>query len=223
MTLSGRRAALRPEPNVVRMETTFPRTRVLRGSAAGLALCALAFTLSDLVNQEYSPLAEAISAFVNASAGWLVTLGLVAFSAGGAALAALVPGGAGRWLLAGFAVCAAVAAVFPADPPGDWADRSRSDGVHGLAAWAGLLTLLAAIMLLTRRWRRDPAWRSRAGALRACAWAAGIGLALFAAALVDRMMITHSAPLGLAERLAIGADLAWLLVAATGPHRGPRR
>ncbi|MET8337177.1 hypothetical protein [Streptosporangium canum] len=54
---------------------------VLAGVGVGVA----AFTISDVVNREMSPVSETVSRFVNTGAGWLVPLGLVAIALAAAA------------------------------------------------------------------------------------------------------------------------------------------
>ncbi|MFH9608357.1 DUF998 domain-containing protein [Streptomyces sp. NPDC017448] len=192
-------------------------------SLAGFALAALAFAMSDAVNRGYDPLTETVSRYVNLPYGWLVTVGLLAVAAGSAALAVRVGGrGWGGRLLHVWAVCVVVAAVLPADPPGAWGRPSLSDSVHGVAAWTGFLALAIAIVRLTAVGRRDPAWASKASALTVLAWASSVAFALFTVAFVDKAALTHTAPLGLAERIVIALDLAWLALAATAaPPRPP--
>ncbi|WP_329622497.1 DUF998 domain-containing protein [Streptomyces sp. NBC_01255] len=193
-------------------------------SLAGFAVAVLAFAMSDAVNRGYDPVSETVSRYVNQPHGWLVTVGLLAVAAGSAAVAVRTAGGRGwgGWLLRVWAGCVLVAAVFPADPPGDWSRPSLSDGVHGVAAWTGFLALATAIVRLTVIWRREPAWASKARGLTVLAWASSVAFVLFAVALVDKTALTHTAPLGLAERLVIALDLAWLaLAAATAPNPRP--
>ncbi|MEU9200826.1 DUF998 domain-containing protein [Streptomyces sp. NPDC048332] len=191
-------------------------------SLAGFTVAVLAFAVSDAVNRGYDPLAETISRYVNLPHGWLVTVGLLAVAVGSAAVAVRA-GGSGRagWLLYFWAGCVAVAAVFPADPPGNWDRPSVSDSVHGGAAWMGFLALAIAIVRLTVIWRREPAWASQARGLTVLAWASSVAFVLFAAAFLDRAALTHTAPLGLAERIVLALNLAWLAVAATSAKPRP--
>ncbi|GAB2810187.1 hypothetical protein GCM10022221_04490 [Actinocorallia aurea] len=193
--------------------TTRPGTsagtlRRTAGTAAAVAFAA--FTLSDLVHPGYDPVAEPVSRYVNGAHGWLVTLGIAALALAVAAAAALA--GRGRRLLAASAAGFAVAAVFPADPPGRWQAPSLSESVHGAAAWTALILLCAAAHVVTRSLRRSTGLPLHA--LRACSATMTTGLVLFALSLADRMALTHSAPLGLAERLLLAGALAWLALAA---------
>ncbi|WP_406862169.1 DUF998 domain-containing protein [Streptomyces sp. HUAS MG47] len=190
-------------------------------SLAGFAVAVLAFAMSDAVNRGYDPLAETVSRYVNLPHGWLVTIGLLAFALGSAAVAVRIVrtlgSGWGGWLLHVWAGCVLVAAVFPADPPGRWSRPSLSDGVHGVAAAVGFVALAIAIVRLTLLWRREPARASKARGLTVLAWASSVAFVLFAVAMVDRAALSHTAPLGLAERIVIALDLAWLALAATLP------
>ncbi|WP_432122973.1 DUF998 domain-containing protein [Streptomyces sp. S1] len=187
-------------------------------SLACFAVAVLAFAVSDMVNGGYDPLTETVSRYVNLPHGWLVTVGLLAVAAGSAAVAVAVRAagsGRGGWLLHLWAGCVLVAAVFPADPPGNWSRPSLSDGVHGVAAWVGFLALAVAIVRLTTAWRREPAWASKAPVPTVLARASAVAFVLFAVAFVDRAALTHTAPLGLVERIVIALDLAWLALVAT--------
>ncbi|MGW4667006.1 DUF998 domain-containing protein [Streptosporangium sandarakinum] len=189
-------------------------------SLAGFVIAILSFVVSDVVNRGYDPVDETISRYVNLPYGWLVTVGLLGFAVGTAALAARTAGsGWGRGLLWSWAGCALAAAIFPADPPGNWSHPSLAESVHGVAAWVGLLALAIAIVGLTLRWRREPAWASKARGLTVLAWASSVAFLLFVVAMVDSMAFTHTAPLGLAERVLLGLYLLWLVLAATGPAR----
>ncbi len=193
----------------------------LRRTAGACAAAAFAaFTLSDLVHPGYDLVAEPVSRYVNGTHGWLVSFGIAAFALATAAVAALAGRGKGRSLLAGAAAGFAVAAVFPADPPGRWRAPSLSETVHGAAAWIALILLCVATHVVTRSLRRSTGLPLHA--LRACAAATTTGLVLFAVCLADRMALTHSAPLGLAERLLLDAGLAWLALAAATTRKAAR-
>ncbi|MFI6811628.1 DUF998 domain-containing protein [Nonomuraea sp. NPDC050328] len=179
---------------------------------AGAALGALAFAVSDVVNTEMSVVAETVSRFVNTDAGWLVTAGLLSIAAGSAALTWLVARSGvsrlGTWLLGLWSVGILLAAIFPADPPGQWDNPSVSETVHGLAAWVALLSFVIASVVLARALPRDPLFTATTVVVV-------VGLVLFMVTLVDAMA-TRSLPavLGVTERIAIGADLLWMALCA---------
>ncbi|MCM1948253.1 DUF998 domain-containing protein [Streptomyces sp. G2] len=194
-------------------------------AAIGTAVAAIA--AADLVNPQYSPVTEVISRYVNGTAGWLVTTALfLVAGASGLLLALLRRAGApriGRWAVGVWAAGIAVAGVFPADPPGRWGRPSTSDIVHGMAATPAFLALpVAALVLhgwLTRRWTRG------AGALRAVLGTSLVSTAVLLVCLVDVMdgpsLGTDAVPtlVGLVERIAFGAGLAWVALAAVAASR----
>ncbi|GAA3080950.1 DUF998 domain-containing protein [Streptosporangium carneum] len=189
---------------------------------AGVGVGTVAFTISDVVNREMSPVGETISRFVNTGAGWLVTLGLLAVALAAAALTVAVArsgaGRAGTWLLGVWSAGLLVAAIFPADPPGRWDDPSVSETVHGLAAWVALTAFTVAAVLLTRAWPRDTL-------LTGVTITVVVGMILFVVTLVD-VMVARSLPpvVGVTERVAIAADLAWMALAALRlPRPNPPR
>ncbi|MFG3340508.1 DUF998 domain-containing protein [Glycomyces sp. NPDC048151] len=177
---------------------------------AGAALTAAAFLASDLVNHEYSPVAETVSRFVNTGHGWLVTAGLCSFTAAALALALAVRERAVRVLFGVFTAGLLLAAVFPADPPGQWASPSVSEQVHGSAAWVGLLCFNIGAVRFSRRWRSE-----LPTGLVPTAVAAAVAMGLFMVCTFDAMFFRELPNLiGLTERLAIAADLAWMCLAA---------
>lgn len=118
----------------------------------------------------------------------------------------------GRVLLGVWAAGIAAAAVFPADPPGNWADPSLSETVHSLSTWSALGAFTAAAIVLGRRWRGLP---GTPRALAPVTAAVAVAVALFAVTLVDAMAFRElPALLGVTERAVIAADLAWMCVAA---------
>lgn len=173
----------------------------------GIGVCAVAFAVSDIVNREYSPVAETVSRYVNTGHGWLVPLGLFALALASLVVAAGLRG-APRVLVGLWAAGIAVAGVFPADPPGRWHDPSVAETVHGYAAWVALLALFAAMVVL----RRDARVLTAAG---------GVTLLLFLVSILDAAMGTHSAPVGLAERAVLVVDLLWLAKLTTTPRTHP--
>ncbi|MDX6738916.1 DUF998 domain-containing protein [Actinocorallia sp. A-T 12471] len=180
----------------------------------GAGVTGVAFAASDLVHREYDPVAEVVSRYVNGPYGWLVTVGIAGIVVAVAGLATLVGKGRARWLFGGAAASLTLCVVFPADPPGMWHAPSVSESVHGFAAWAGLSLLFAGIVVFTR------AGGMPSRALTWCAVVAGGSLVLFVVCLVDRMALTHSAPIGLVERVLLAADLVWVVLAAAVGRRG---
>ena len=202
-----------------------------RGTVAALAAACAAIAATDVLNPQYSPVSEVVSRYVNGSVGWLVTLALLAIGVASAALTARLgrlsgpstgrtaARRTGRAALAVWAVGVLVAAAFPADPPGRWSRPSVSEMVHGAAAWPAFVALPVAALLLTgslaARW---PVGRTALFAATAASVLTTVALAVCLVDVMDGPSLgLGSAPtlVGLVERLAIAADLAWLALAAT--------
>ncbi|WP_436532970.1 DUF998 domain-containing protein [Actinoplanes sp. HUAS TT8] len=171
---------------------------VLSGAAA------LAIILADLLTPEYDPIGEPVSRYVNGDAGLLITFAILAMGLASAILLwrlRAAPSRTGRAALAVWTAGLLVAAVFPADPPGQWAHPSTSETVHGVAAWFAVLAFPAAAVLLSRA--------------RPIAWISVVTTVVFAVYTVD-VMDGPSIPvggLGLAERLMIATNLLWICLA----------
>jgi hypothetical protein len=183
-----------------------------------LGAAAAAFVAADIVNPQYSPLAEPVSRYVNGTAGWLIPAAIAAIAVASAVLARRARG-AGRWLLAVWTAGLAVAAAVPADPPGQYANPSTAEMVHGVAALVALTAFPAAAMLLAG----TPL--SRRLAVASIVGTAGFLVLLFDVTDGPSLTVGGTSLLGLAERVAIAADLGWLAVFSatrTAPERENR-
>jgi hypothetical membrane protein len=191
------------------MRTT---SAVLTAFVVGVVLVATA----DALNPQWSWVEEMASHFVNGRAGWLITLALVVFGTVSAVVTAVVartPGHSrtGAWLMAGWSLGVLLAAVFPADPPGQWDRPPSTPGlVHGIAGMLAFVLLPSAAVLVTRRVR--PVSRG----LVLAAAASVVLTALFMVTWVDVLdgpslgFGGYEKVTGLAERIMLWADLAWL-------------
>ncbi|MFE5907522.1 DUF998 domain-containing protein [Streptomyces wedmorensis] len=213
------------------MTHTARPARTAAGVRAPLALIgagALAMAAVEMLNPEYDLVSETLSRYVHGTAGPLLPAALLAVGAASAVLAArLGPGTgragradrAGRAALVVWTLGILVAGLFPADPPGHWHRPSPSELVHGNAAFLAFAALPTAAVLLRRRMptAHSPGLRT---ALNALTWASITTTTALAVFLIDVMdggpsLGLGSAPtlVGLAERLVIAADLAWLALA----------
>jgi hypothetical protein len=182
-----------------------------------LAVAATAFVLADLLNPRYSPVSEPVSRYVNGTAGWLVTVAILAIGVAALRVVRRAPGGAGRILMAVWTAGLFVAAVFPADPPGQYANPSTAELVHGVAALTALAVFPAGAVLLSRPGRsaNRPARRDRPR-LRWVAYASVLFTAAFAVTMVDVMdgpdlgIGGWPTVLGFVERLVIATNLIWM-------------
>lgn len=180
---------------------------------AVLGAAALAITLADVLTPEYDPITEPVSRYVNGDSGWLITFAILAISIGAALLLWRRRGAGsrfGRGALALWSAGLLIAAIFPADPPGHWANPSASEMVHGIAAWIAVAAFPIGALLLSRT---------------VVAWFSLATTVLFVVYMVD-VMDGPSIPfggLGLAERVMIGADLLWMATAAIKARDGWER
>ncbi|MDO3703301.1 DUF998 domain-containing protein [Micromonospora sp. C28SCA-DRY-2] len=202
--------------------------RITAGTAGAVLLIIGA---ADVLNPQYHPFSETVSRYVNGTAGWLIPAAILGMGLSSLLLHSLLrrlPGRrVGKGALALWTAGLTVAAVFPADPPGRWSRPSTSEMVHGLAAWLAFAAFPVAAVLLTkpltahvgrgRRWLIAAAAGSVLGT---------VALAVFMADVMDGPSLgIGGVPtlLGLVERLLLGANLAWIALAATAATRAPAR
>ncbi|WP_411112122.1 DUF998 domain-containing protein [Streptomyces sp. c-19] len=225
MTATNTAPAARPRTPLTKRTKLAPLTLLATGA---LALAAL-----EMLNPAYDLVSETLSRYVHGRAGWLLPAGLLAVGAASAVLAIRLGAGfrrTGRAALLVWTAGILIAALFPADPPGHWSRPSPSELVHGNAAFLAFAALpTAAVLLHGALAARRPGLRTALTTLTAMSVTATAALAVF---LVDVMdggpsLGLGGAPtlVGLVERLAIAADVAWvaLATAATSPRREQRR
>ncbi|MFD5620947.1 DUF998 domain-containing protein [Streptomyces yangpuensis] len=201
--------------------TNTASTAGVRAPLALIGIGALAMVALEALNPEYDPVGETISRYVHGTAGWLLPAALLAAGAASAVLTVRLGAGArraGRAALAVWTLGILVAALFPADPPGQWGRPSPSELVHGNAAFLAFATLPTAAVLLRRALAdRRPGLRTALSVLTAASVTATAALAVF---LVD---VLHGGPslgtagtptlVGLVERCVIAADFGWIALA----------
>ncbi|MDI6098703.1 DUF998 domain-containing protein [Actinoplanes sp. NEAU-A12] len=200
--------------------------------SGGLALPLIGFAVADLINPDWSPAEAMISHYVHAPhGGWLIPLGTLVMAAASGTLtwlaAAYTRGGrAGLALLGVWTAGLLVAGVFPTDPPGQWDQPpTMASTLHGVAALLAFTTLPAAVVVLSRVWRRDPRWRPVAGGLAVTARLSVAAFVLFMITFFDVMggpslaVGAWSTVTGLAERVMVWTYVGWLAVAAAGLRR----
>jgi len=171
-------------------------------SVAALAGFTFAVVIGDIAGRtEYSLVSEPVSRYVNASLGWVTVVGLFCLGIGTALVAWRV-----RSRVLGVAAAAtAVAAVFPADPPGNWSNPSLSDTIHGQSAMLAFAALALSALVVKEA--------------RILAWVAVGSTAFMVVTLVDvmtvRWLATGTIPtfFGLTERVALLAYVAWMIAA----------
>ncbi|MEU5694811.1 DUF998 domain-containing protein [Actinosynnema sp. NPDC020468] len=197
--------------------TTLPRSAPARASIALLAGCLLVSGyLTVALRSQVDPVANVVSDYVFYRPGLLVAAVLLLVCAGVAALVGLARLGvprsrpvlvlSGLWC-AGLLLCA----VFPTNRVSG--ESSFSGDVHRLAGATFLTSLPLAAWHLARALRADRRLRPRADRLRTLA-ITGLGLAAVFG-LCQLAPTAMGAVQGLAERLALGAEVALLLTTAT--------
>ncbi|WP_327657457.1 DUF998 domain-containing protein [Streptomyces sp. NBC_00483] len=214
-----------------RRTRTAPGRRLALWPAAAVAASVAAIVAADLVNPAYSPVTEVISRYVNGNHGWLITAALLTIGVASAASAARLRSAdvsrTGRVALLVWAAGVFVAGIFPADPPGLWGQPSPADMVHGMAATLAFVALPLAALLLHRglaaRWARG------AALLRVVSRFSLVSTAVLVVFLGDVMggpsLSIGGFPtvVGLVERIAFGADLLWVALAAVAVSRPATR
>lgn len=180
-----------------------------------LGVAAAAIVTADIVNPQYSPVAETVSRYVNGTAGWLITVAILGIGLASAGVVAKVRGSA-RWVLAVWAAGILVAGVFPADPPGRWSRPSVSEMVHGTAAWVALAAFPVAAVLLARAAGRR---RRLLGTLATASAVATAALFVVLGDVMDGPSLTVAGTpvVGLVERVVIAINLIWLAMVAGTP------
>lgn len=150
-----------------------------------------------------------VSQFANGPRGWLFPLGVLGHAAGNFALGigfyrSFRGSALGAWAGAAFLLAAlglALTGLFAVDAPG--AAASVPDAIHRTAALLSFAVEVAALLLFSAAFARDPAWRARARvSLVLAALAAAAAAALLAA------LVAGVRP-GLAERAALASFMAW--------------
>jgi hypothetical membrane protein len=170
---------------------------------------------------ELDPLEVALSYYVYGRHGWLLTVSLVALGIASLVLTvrlrrAMGEARRGWWLIGIWSVGLLLGAVFRADPPGHWNRRpSLTGAIHGNVALVAFIAFPIGALIVSRWFRRDPRWQSRATPLWILAIVAAVSFAAFVASLIP-VFVRPGPPilLGLTERIALVAYAAWLVAAA---------
>ena len=176
---------------------------------AGPVMFTAGFLGQELVRmEEYSPIAEPVSALEAGPHGWLQQVNFVLFGVLTIAFALGLHRGirptprglAGPALLAVSGVGALLAAVFPLRE--DTAGVTYDPGGHGASGVTFFLSSAVGLVLLSRRLSTDSRWRGLAGYTLACGLAAVAGFVV-----LGGLAIPDGAPLhdwaGLAQRIVV--------------------
>jgi hypothetical membrane protein len=119
---------------------------------------------------------------------------------------------AGLALLVTWAVCSGLLAFFADDPEGT--PQRGSGVVHLIIAFIAFTCVVVGAILVSASLLSDPAWRPAAPVLLAVSVAAVIPFLLLGNASKH-----HHAPGGLYERIFLGLELLWIVIAAIAVAR----
>ena len=211
------------------------------GGVAGPALFTMAWVVSSLRQAGHSAAEAQLSGLAaeDARDPQIMMAGFVVLGAGTVLLGAgldrvTVPRSAGPWLVVVAGAASMAAGVFRRDHlllagPG-FAGESWHNQVHDVVSGVAYGAMLAAPLLLGRRWRDDPDWAVLSRPVQVLALVSAVTLAVFASGMagpyngvVQRIAVTLALT---AEILMAGRMLALPVtdsVAGPGHHIQPRR
>ncbi len=148
--------------------TTEPRqvTRLATIAIVGIAYFVVAVVTLHFLRPDYDPVKQHLSGYVAGPYGFLMTSAFFALALGSLVLDIGLWQGVSRtnlskvglMLLAVFGVGVALEGIFPTDAEG--APQTTSGTIHGVAFVLSSLSLLAALILVSRTFRRNEKWRS---------------------------------------------------------------
>lgn len=167
-----------------------------------------------LLRRDYDPLRRLLSEYALGPYGGLMGFAFMALALGSFALVAglrTCDGPAsqsptGIFLLLLWSSGVLLAGLVPTDPMG--VARSASGIVHDVAALVALLSLPAGAIVVSRRFRQHPAWRPLYPLALVLAF-------LTVPALLSWGVLGALGFVGLGQRVAVGAQLGWLLLVAS--------
>jgi hypothetical membrane protein len=122
----------------------------------------------------------------------------------------------GLALLVTWAICSGLLAFFADDPEGT--PQHGSGIVHLVLAFIALTAIAIGAILISASLMSDPAWRPAAPVLLAISVAGAIAYLLLGVAARH-----HHAPGGLYERIFLGLELLWIVIAAIALTRRTQR
>lgn len=186
------------------------------GTGATVAIVYFVVVLAALhyLRPDYVPARHMISDYAVGPFGWLMTSAFVALSICCVMLMLGLAGAGPRTIparlgvaLFGVAFCGLiVTAIYPTDIPGS---RETSSGeIHNTTFLINVGSLLAATLLLTTSFARDPAWRPvrRPATILACL--------VIGAFTLQFLSLRPGAPYGIANRIFVMTLVSWLVLVA---------
>ena len=122
----------------------------------------------------------------------------------------------GLALLATWAICSGLLAFFADDPEGT--PQHGSGVVHLVLAFIAFTCITIGAILISASLMSDPAWRPAAPVLLAVSVAGALAYLL-----LGTVNKHHHAPGGLYERVFLGLELLWIVIAAIAASRRTRQ
>jgi hypothetical membrane protein len=182
---------------------------------AGVAVYVAIDVLLAFLRPGYSLIYNAESDYGRGPWYWVMDLNFLLRCALSLAIAAALyrvarPDGrtrSGLALLVTWAICSGLLAFFADDPEGT--PQHGSGIVHLVLAFIAFTCIAIGAILISASIMSDPAWRPAAPVLLAISVAGALAYLLLGTALHK-----HHAPVGLYERIFLGLELLWIVVAA---------
>jgi hypothetical membrane protein len=207
---------MRADVSPPRQRTAPSRVKLLaRLTLAGVAVYVAIDVLLAFLRPGYSLLYNAESDYGRGPWYWVMDLNFLLRCALSLAIAAALyrtvrPSGrtrGGLTLLVTWAICSGLLAFFADDPEG--APRTGSGVVHVVLAFIAFTAITIGAILISAGLLSDPAWRRAAPALLAISIAGALAYLLLGAPHKH-----YHAPGGLYERIFLGLELLWIVIAA---------
>ena len=183
----------------------------------GIAYFVAAVAVLHILRPDYDPTQRVMSNYAVGPYGFLMIIAFLALAVSKFALAlalyrGMTPASRSRTgiILLGIAgLGVLLAAIFPTDVTPDDSPVTSVGVIHILVSVIGFLCLLAAMFLLSRRFKKDERWQSFSRPSLALALAA---LAAFIAFMVIQATATPVG--GIAQRIFVALYLLWLFLTA---------
>jgi len=214
---------MRAEVAPQRQQPAARRTKPLaRFVLAGVAVYVAIDVLLAFLRPGYSLLYNAESDYGRGPWYWVMDINFLLRCALSLAIATAVyraarPDGRTRWglaLLVTWAICSGLLAFFADNPAGT--PQTPSGVVHLVLAFIAFTCITIGAILISASLMSDPAWRPAAPVLLAISVAGAVAYLLLGSAGKH-----HHAPGGLYERIFLGLELLWIVVAAIAIARRP--
>jgi hypothetical protein len=214
----------------VRADVSPPRQRpaayrakpLARFALAGVAVYVAIDVLLAFLRPGYSLIYNAESDYGRGPWYWVMDLNFLLRCALSLAIAAALyrvarPDGRTRWglaLLVTWAICSGLLAFFADNPEGT--PQTTSGVVHLVLAFIAFTCITIGAILISASLMSDQTWRPAGAVLLAISVAGAVAYLLLGTAGKH-----HHAPGGLYERIFLGLELLWIVVAAIAIARRP--